>query len=205
MNKFVWLCICVLAFPLSAEPLQWVRIPAVTSLSVSKEASLFREPDIDGKSTRYKTLIAEIAGEHDLDPLLVQAVVAVESAYCHDVISDKGAVGLMQLMPATAARYGKYALTIPRENLEVGVTYLGDLLKKFGRLDLALAGYNAGEGAIYHYGNRIPPYPETQRYVARVLDYYNNLKKEGSYEYGHKVHLGYHKGQIWRILIGNAL
>ncbi|WP_312978165.1 lytic transglycosylase domain-containing protein [Atlantibacter sp.] len=205
-NKVCWLLLCLLAGSLCAEPLRWVRVPADGRIPVvTKEMPGGSVPA--GDPARYKALIAEVAGQHRLDPLLVQAVVAVESAYRHDAVSEKGAIGLMQLMPATAARYGKYALTVPRDNLEAGVTYLGTLLQRFGRLDLALAGYNAGEGAVDRYGGRIPPYPETQRYVEKVLDYYQSLKQDSSNEKSAASTpdpgLG-DMGQLWHLLTGGS-
>lgn len=205
-SKVCWLLLCLLAGSLCAEPLRWVRVPADGGIpAVTKETPVVSVPA--GDPALYKALIAEVAGQHRLDPLLVQAVVAVESAYRHDAVSEKGAIGLMQLMPATAARYGKHALTVPRENLEAGVTYLGELLQRFGRLDLALAGYNAGEGAVARYGGRIPPYPETQRYVEKVLDYYQSLQQNAPNEMPAAARpapeLG-DMGQLWRLLTGGS-
>jgi len=111
-----------------------------------------------------------------LEPALVLAVAAVESAFDADAVSHKGARGLMQLMPATAARYGitdPQALMHPQTNAHAGSRYLADLLRLFdGDTELALAAYNAGEGAVLKCGRRIPPYPETQRYVAKVMELY---------------------------------
>lgn len=203
-SKVWWLLLCLLAGSLCAEPLHWFRVPAgCRAPAVTEEMP--RVLVSAGDPARYKDLIAEVAGQHQLDPLLVQSVVAVESAYRHDAVSEKGAIGLMQLMPATAARYGKHALMVPRENLEAGVAYLGELLKRFGRLDLALAAYNAGEGAVDHYGGSIPPYPETRRYVEKVLDYYQDLKPSTSDETQSpstpSQNLG-DIGQLWNLLAG---
>ena len=92
-------------------------------------------------------------------------------------VSKKGAVGLMQLMPGTAKRYGVDDRRDPGENVAGGVRYLRDLLIQFRSVSLALAAYNAGESAVVRYGNRIPPYPETRRYVYKVLTHYKELKK----------------------------
>ncbi|VVE55973.1 lytic transglycosylase domain-containing protein [Pandoraea sputorum] len=128
---------------------------------------------------QYDALVADVARRHALDPLLVHAVVATESAYRPAVVSVKGAVGLMQVTQATGARFGKIALREPRENLEAGAAYLSWLMQRFGgRLDLALAGYNAGEGAVARYGNAVPPYAETQAYVRKVLAHYASLRGE---------------------------
>ncbi len=112
-----------------------------------------------------------------LRPALVHAVVRAESAYRSDAVSSKGAVGLMQLMPATAQRYGVSDRTDPAQNLRGGSEYLRDLLVMFENdLQLALAAYNAGENAVIRYGRQIPPYQETQDYVRKVIGFYNATK-----------------------------
>ena len=96
-----------------------------------------------------------------------------ESAYRADAVSSKGAVGLMQLMPATAERYGVRNRRDPAQNLSGGSQYLRDLLVMFDNdLQLALAAYNAGENAVIRYGHKIPPYAETQGYVRKVIGFY---------------------------------
>ncbi|MCU7861538.1 MAG: lytic transglycosylase domain-containing protein [Candidatus Thiodiazotropha sp. (ex Lucinoma kastoroae)] len=116
-------------------------------------------------------LIENIAKEFHLHPGLLHAVVRVESAYNPKAISRKGAQGLMQLMPATANRYGVNDSYDPKQNLQGGAQYLRDLLKLFEfDIKLALAAYNAGENAVFKYGKKIPPYPETQNYVKKVLN-----------------------------------
>lgn len=123
---------------------------------------------------QYSALIAEVAQENKLSPALLHAVIAVESGYNPGARSPKGASGLMQLMPETARRYGVRDIWDPRENLRGGARYLSDLLGMFNNnLGLALAAYNAGEGAVIQYGNRIPPYPETRGYVPRVMQHYH--------------------------------
>ena len=122
---------------------------------------------------RWGALIDQVAAEENLPAALVHAVVAVESGYDPHAVSPKGAVGLMQLMPATAERFGvpRAARTEPAQNLRAGARYLGWLLNTFhGDLELALAGYNAGEGAVQKYGHQVPPYRETQNYVRRVVN-----------------------------------
>ena len=126
----------------------------------------------------YTPIIEQLARRYRLDADLVHAVVTMESAYDPRAISSKGAVGLMQLMPGTAARYGVSDRENPRENVTGGVRYLRDLLIQFRSVSLALAAYNAGEGAVQKYGNKIPPYPETQNYVLKVLKHYKKLKSE---------------------------
>jgi soluble lytic murein transglycosylase-like protein len=126
---------------------------------------------------RLSSLIDRAASDSRLRPALIHAVVRAESAYRHDAVSSKGAVGLMQLMPATAERYGVDNRTDPAQNLRGGSEYLRDLLEMFDNdLQLALAAYNAGENAVIRYGRRIPPYPETQDYVRKVIGFYNAMK-----------------------------
>ncbi len=118
-------------------------------------------------------LIEAAARDSRLRPELVHAVIRAESAYRADAVSDKGARGLMQLMPATAKRFGVRDPHDPRQNLRGGTRYLHELLVRFDHdLRLAVAAYNAGENAVIDYGNRVPPYPETQRYVRKVLGFY---------------------------------
>lgn len=115
-------------------------------------------------------LIREAALALDVPPQLLHAVVAVESGFDPKAVSRKGAMGLMQLMPATARRFNVTDPFDPRQNLAGGATYLKWLLDKFGGdVQLALAGYNAGENAVVRAGFRIPPYEETRAYVPRVL------------------------------------
>jgi soluble lytic murein transglycosylase-like protein len=141
------------------------------------------------QSPRYKAvqqLLKDAAHTHGLDHELLQALIAAESGFDAQAVSPKGAVGLMQLMAPTAARYGvksdrissiAHKLTDPAVNLRAGARYLRDLMALFpGRLDLALAAYNAGEGAVQRAGNKIPNYPETQNYVKTVLQLYAFLK-----------------------------
>jgi soluble lytic murein transglycosylase-like protein len=100
-----------------------------------------------------------------------------ESAFKKTATSHKGASGLMQLMPATAVRWGVKNIYNPQQNIEAGVKYMRWLLDKFGGdVKLALAAYNAGEGSVKKYGNKIPPYTETQNYVKRISTHYEKIK-----------------------------
>jgi hypothetical protein len=118
-------------------------------------------------------LIQRLAQQYSIDPRLVQAIITVESNFDPHAVSRAGAQGLMQLMPDTAARYRVEDPFDPQANVEGGIRYLRDLLRLFpGDLRHVLAAYNAGEGAVQQYGG-IPPYPETQRYVERVLTLYS--------------------------------
>ncbi len=117
----------------------------------------------------YQRLIERVAARHALDPKLLGALVDAESAREADAVSHAGARGLAQLMPETARRFGVVHLDDPEENLEGAARYLKWLLARFdGRVELALAAYNAGEGAVDRHGG-IPPYKETQRFVRKVM------------------------------------
>lgn len=125
------------------------------------------------RRSHLSPLIEQIAHSQSLRPELLHAVVRVESAYNPKAVSKKGAVGLMQLMPATARSYGVSNSRDPKQNLSGGARYLRHLLGRFkNNLPLALAAYNAGETAVIKYGRRIPPYPETRNYVRKVLSFY---------------------------------
>ena len=114
---------------------------------------------------------------YGVDPLLIYAQMHQESSFKLRAVSYKGARGLMQLMPATAARFGVTDIYNPQQNIDAGVKYMRWLLDTFGQdVDLALAGYNAGEGAVIKYGNVIPPYQETQEYVRRISNRYALLR-----------------------------
>ena len=122
---------------------------------------------------KYTPIIEAAATKHGVDPELVHAVIYAESAYNAKAISSAGAVGLMQLMPATARQYGAQNRQDPKQNIFAGTRYLKYLLGLFNNdLALSVAAYNAGENAVKKYKNQIPPYPETQKYVKRVLSLY---------------------------------
>ncbi|MEO6320904.1 MAG: lytic transglycosylase domain-containing protein [Polaromonas sp.] len=138
------------------------------------------------KAVRH--LLREASATHDIDYDLLKALIATESGFNAQAVSPKGAVGLMQLIPPTAARYGvksdknsaaEQKLTDPRTNIRAGSSYLSYLIKLFpGQIELALAAYNAGEGAVQRAGNKIPNYPETRNYVKTVMQLYNQLKPD---------------------------
>ena len=127
------------------------------------------EPKWTTGNAKIDGLIRMNAKRYGIDPYLVFCVMHQESRFGSGATSPVGAMGLMQLMPGTAARYGVTNPYDPAQNIMGGTHYLADLLRLFrGRVDLALAGYNAGEGAVMKYGNRIPPYAETQNYVRTI-------------------------------------
>ena len=130
---------------------------------------------------RYAPIIDTASRAYGVDKNLVHAVISAESAYNPVALSKAGAMGLMQLMPQTARRYGVKNIYDPSENIHGGVRYLKDLLVMFnGNVELAVAAYNAGENAVIRAGNKIPPYAETVHYVPKVLGYYRRFQtKQG--------------------------
>lgn len=159
-----------------------------------------------------KAALRDASQRHAIDYELLQALIAAESGFDAQAVSPKGAIGLMQLMPATAQRYGVQSdkkgsvetkLFDPRVNIAAGSRYLRDLISMFpGELDLAIAAYNAGEGAVQRAGNKIPNYKETQNYVKTVLQLYAYLKPGAGAGYGGRG--GTVPGRV-RMEIGGAL
>ena len=144
--------------------------------------------DVSPKYKAVKHLLKDASQIHGIDYELLQALIATESGFDTFAVSPKGAVGLMQLMPPTAERYGvksdqktpiEKKLTDPKINIKAGASYLRHLIQIFpGKLELAVAAYNAGEGAVQRAGNKIPNYPETQNYVKTVMQLYGHLKPQ---------------------------
>ena len=131
-----------------------------------------------GHQRRYDTTIRNTAKIYKLPHELLHAVITVESWYNPNAVSRAGAIGLMQLMPETAKRYGVNNRRDAKENIDGGSRYLSDLLRMFNNnIKLALAAYNAGENAVKKYKNEIPPYRETQDYVRKVLKYYKKYQQ----------------------------
>lgn len=121
--------------------------------------------------------IVDSSRRYNIDPLLIYAQMHQESAFKLKATSYKGARGLMQLMPATAMRFGVTNIYDPKQNIDAGVKYMRWLMNKFNQdVNLALAGYNAGEGAVMKYGNQIPPYNETREYVRRISLRYSSIR-----------------------------
>ena len=139
-----------------------IYLPAETSLTGHSRAAM--DIDRDG----VEKLVREAADRHKMDPALVRAVIETESNWNPKAYSHKGAGGLMQLIPTTAQRYGAYDVFDPQQNIDAGVKYLRTLLERYhGNLDLALAAYNAGEGAVDRAGG-VPSFRETRDYVQKV-------------------------------------
>jgi len=126
---------------------------------------------------RFASMVAQAAREYQLDEALLHAVISTESGYEPRAVSPKGAIGLMQVMPATGKRFGVVNLNDPAQNVAAGARYLRVLLRQFDNdLQLVLAAYNAGENAVLRHGKRIPPYRETRQYVPRVLALYKKFQ-----------------------------
>jgi hypothetical protein len=169
-----------------------VRVPA-DSTSTARAVAVPTAPpkliaffEVSPSYKQVKHHLREAARQHGIDYELLQALIATESGFDAAAVSPKGAVGLMQIMPATAERYGvtgdqripvEKKLADPKINIRTGARYLSDLMRMFpGQLELVLAAYNAGEGAVQRAGNKIPNYRETQNYVKTVMQLYGVLK-----------------------------
>lgn len=162
--------------PVNAEPL----ITSVDAGMMQRRASSNSERSLRGYSTgdmEVDGFIVNSCARYGVDPLLIYSQMSQESSFKLRATSNKGARGLMQLMPATAARFGVANIYDPQQNIEGGVRYMRWLLDTFnGDISLALAGYNAGENAVMKYGWSIPPYNETQDYVRRISTRYQSLR-----------------------------
>lgn len=127
---------------------------------------------------RFGTLVQMAARQTGLSTALLHSIIRAESNFDPNAVSSKGAVGLMQLMPETARQYGVVDSTDPEANIDGGARFMADLLKQFNNnLELSLAAYNAGPTTVARYGRKVPPYPETQQYIARVLRYYQEYQR----------------------------
>ncbi len=149
------------------QPTVYMRI----SMAAGKTMGAFTTGD-----DTVDSYITDSCVRYGIDPLLIYSQMHQESSFKLKATSYKGARGLMQLMPGTAIRFGVTDIYNPKQNIEGGVKYMRWLLDKFGGdVGLALAGYNAGEGAVMKYGNQIPPYRETQEYVRRISARYASI------------------------------
>ena len=139
------------------------KAKSYTNISVPRDKTLQR---------KYHPIILKAAEKNQLDPAFLHAIITAESAYQRNAVSSAGAQGLMQLMPETAKRFSVTDSFDPIQNIYAGALYLKILLKEFKTRELAAAAYNAGEGAVRRYKRQVPPYPETQKYVSKVLTFY---------------------------------
>lgn len=150
-----------------------IILKPVAQIAVVTEAYTGKSLSNIADKILYDRMVDKIALTYGLESALLHAVISVESRYSPKAVSKAGAIGLMQLMPGTAKRYGVVDPLDPMQNLRGGARYLRYLLKKYNNdRNLALAAYNAGEASVAKYGNQIPPYPETMNYVPRVMKYY---------------------------------
>jgi soluble lytic murein transglycosylase-like protein len=151
----------------------------MTSPGMRTESGDRYDPQLLARSPQWDPIIEHAAASSAVRSNLLRAVIAVESGFNSRALSKAGAVGLMQLMPATALRFGVSDPYDPLQNVRAGAQYLRFLIDRFGNdLSLALAAYNAGEQAVDRNGGQIPPYSETQAYVPRVLKIYRMLEAE---------------------------
>ena len=158
---------------------------SLTGVSVSSGSALRGYTTGNAQIDQY---LINTATTNGVDPLLLYAIMHQESSFKSRAISPKGARGLMQLMPFTAMRYGVTNIFDPRQNIEGGARYVRFLLDRFdGDINLVLAGYNAGEGAVEKYGWHIPPYSETQEYVRRISRRYAVLRDPNAALYAPRV------------------
>jgi len=143
---------------------------------IMRERRILLHYDID--VTKFDEYISNASNKHNIDPALIRAVIKAESNFNHRAVSPVGAQGLMQLMPATASQLKVDDAFHPEQNIDGGVRYLSYLLRLYrGNLTLALAAYNAGEGAVAKYHYQVPPYQETKNYVKRVMNFYNSFRR----------------------------
>ena len=151
------------------------RVVQPRVIAKSKAGGPVQVPEVTGSSV--DDVVGEVAARHGVDPLLVHAVIHVESRYDRFALSPKGAQGLMQLIPSTARRFGVGNSFNTRQNIEGGVKYLRHLQDRYRDPWLVLAAYNAGEEAVERYRRAVPPYPETQNYVYLVAKRYGSLRR----------------------------
>ena len=161
-----------------AKEIEAVNKPASLTPGVVADLAAAGDKYWSTGNAKIDGLIRLYGGQYGVDPFLIYCTMAQESSFTAGATSPKGAQGLMQLMPDTAARYGVINPYDAAQSIKGGTRYLKDLLTMFnGRVDLALAGYNAGEGAVMKYGKTIPPYSETRNYVKLILKRYSTTKK----------------------------
>jgi soluble lytic murein transglycosylase-like protein len=180
--------------PPPSKKLRKGRMPAIANMNyapasspLSRTTSMNWSGTMSGFTTGNPTVdgyILDSGRRNSVDPLLLYSIMHQESTFKPRAMSNKGARGLMQLMPGTAARFGVTSIWDPKQNIEGGTRYMRFLLDKFdGDVKLALAGYNAGEGAVMKYGFRVPPYSETQEYVRRISKRYDLIRDPEAYRH----------------------
>ncbi|MGZ4886591.1 MAG: lytic transglycosylase domain-containing protein [Candidatus Aminicenantales bacterium] len=157
-----------------------IRKTCLTALGIVLwGAALFPASTADLKKL-YTPIVENVAAKHRVPADLIHAIIRAESNYDSFALSEKGAMGLMQLMPETAAQYGVKNVFDPAQNIEGGTKYLKDLIALFNKeTKLVLAAYNAGQEAVKKYGRTIPPYQETRDYINRVMAGYNQKTVRG--------------------------
>ena len=192
-----------LSMAMTALP-QLAALPPRPQHKPTPPAGLLKRASLPAK-TGLPALAEKAALRYGVDPDLVHAVILTESAYVPDAQSHKGAMGLMQLMPATARLLGVDDPWDPRQNIDGGVRYLRKLLRHYDDVELALAAYNAGRKAVERYGNVIPPFKETQTYVARAFSYMDKLRSGVSVEKLRRTGAGAVKPRLsgWGVIFGS--
>jgi hypothetical protein len=183
-------CMVILKSNLGYETLECDNVPSERTFSVPSPLARFSVIDKrlgDGIKLRdvinygnfeskFENEILSASERYGVDPYLIKAVIKVESNFNPRAVSPKKAMGIMQLIPETASIYGVEDPFDPEDNIDGGVRHLRDLMEYFrGDLELVLSAYNAGKDAVIKYGYDIPPYPETEAYVEKVLAYYDNI------------------------------
>jgi soluble lytic murein transglycosylase-like protein len=161
--------------------------PKVMTAKISTTANLSVEnnqtpPSVSGQKAEhlYHEFVVQTAGQYQIDPSLIKAIIMAESGYNPKAVSKKGAKGLMQLMPETAEALGVEDIFNPRQNISGGVQYFRDLVNRFnGDVKMALAAYNAGSRYVQNY-NGVPPFKATRHYIKKVFKYYKQYKKQTS-------------------------
>ncbi len=182
-SRHCMLAVLLIGFHLAAQALEpavpspyLLRLPDAENYQLALAAE-DGQREADAPEHPFRDAVRQAATTHGVDVALLRAVIDVESAWRADAVSPKGAIGLMQLMPDTARRFGTTRPRDPVANLDAGAAYLRHLIDSHANLGLALAAYNAGEGAVQRHRG-IPPYAETRRYVPKVLDRYARLRAE---------------------------